>query len=123
MEPLLEIKTPYRGLIEDVTKLMANVTEQQIADIVEIFRGVIQSNRVISYIKDINDLISILEARNVLYSQNVEALLRISRTVNCAKAIGLIETYKSYKPDILRLPPNERRRIVKPKEEIIEKGK
>lgn len=126
MEFIREIKNPYRVLIEDVTKLLADVPEQQIKSVAEKhFLEVIQSNRVVSYIKDICDLVAILEARTYLYSQNVDGLLLISESFQSSLAVQRVEAYKNYKP-VVRIPPNQipDNKPIPPtvKEELIEEG-
>lgn len=125
MDVLRDIKNPYCVLLEDIKKLMAGLTEQQIKDAVESFREQIQSNRVASYIKDISGLISILEARNVLHSKNVDALLLISQTVNHPLAIKMVENYKRYKEPTVRSLPSKipaRSPLLSPQEQQRENG-
>lgn len=106
MDHSRDIKNPYSVLIEDMIKLMAGLTEQQVRDAVLIFQDLIDSKRVVSYIKDISGLITVLEARNTLHSQNVEDLLTISKAVDCPLAIKMIENYKKYKEPIKRSEPS-----------------
>ncbi len=105
MLPTRDIRNPYSVLIEDVVKLhLAALTEKELKDAVEHFRDKIQSNRVMSYIKDIYSLVSILEARNVLNPQNVDALLDLSKIVNRPLAARRIEDYKKHREIVIRPP-------------------
>lgn len=105
MLPTRDIRNPYSVLIEDVVKLhLAALTEKELKDAVEHFRHKIQSNRVMSYIKDIYSLVSILEARNVLNPQNVDALLDLSKIVNRPLAARRIEDYKKHREIVIRPP-------------------
>lgn len=89
-------KTPYDVLIEETIKLhLADLPEKDIKHAVELCREHIQSNRVISYIKDIHGLISILEARNALNPQNVDTLLQISKAVNRPAATRRVDHYRN----------------------------
>ncbi|KZS04322.1 Uncharacterized protein APZ42_032618 [Daphnia magna] len=102
MVSIRDIRNPYSVLIEDVVKLhLAALTEKELKDVVEHFRDQIQSNRVISYIKDIYSLVTVLEARNVLNSQNVDALLDISKIINRPLAAQRIQDYKKQKELVL----------------------
>lgn len=111
MVPNRDIRNPYSVLIEDVVKLhLAALTEKELKDVVEHFRDQIQSNRVMSYIKDIYSLVTILEARNVLNYQNVDALLDISRIINRPLAAKRIQDYKKQRelvmhPPLLKIAP------------------
>ena len=57
-----------------------------------------------SYIKDIYSLVSILEARNVLNPQNVDALLVLSKIVNRPLAARRIEDYKKHREIVIHPP-------------------
>jgi hypothetical protein len=105
MFPTRDIRNPYSVLIEDVVKLhLAALGERELKDALERFRDQIQSNRVMSYIKDINSLVSILEARNVLNPQNVDALLEISKIVDRPLAARRIEDYKKHREIVIHPP-------------------
>ena len=57
MLPQRDIRNPYSVLIEDIVKLhLGGLTDQEVKDSVELFREQIESNRVMSYIKDIRGL-------------------------------------------------------------------
>ena len=95
MLPQRDIRNPYSVLIEDIVKLhLGGLTDQEVKDSVELFHEQIESNRVMSYIKDIRGLVSILEARNVLNPQNVDALIQVSNHVKRPFALKRIEDYK-----------------------------
>ncbi|KAI9557637.1 hypothetical protein GHT06_017465 [Daphnia sinensis] len=105
MVSIRDIRNPYSVLIEDVVKLhLAALTEKELKDVVEHFRDQIQSNRVISYIKDIYSLVTVLEARNVLNSQNVDALLDIAKLVNRPLAAQRIQDYKKHREFVMHPP-------------------
>ncbi|XP_057366665.1 uncharacterized protein LOC130687505 [Daphnia carinata] len=105
MVSIRDIRNPYSVLIEDVVKLhLAALTEKELKDVVEHFRDQIQSNRVICYIKDIYSLVTVLEARNVLNSQNVDALLDIAKLINRPLAAQRIQDYKKHRELVMHPP-------------------
>ena len=102
---LHQIRNPFYVLVQDVIKLTANATEQQIQSAIFLFRNQIQSNRVIGYITDFRGLIAILEARSVLHFQNVEPLELIAKIADCKLALDLIEKYKTYQEPVGPISP------------------
>lgn len=85
----------YNDLINDLEGLyLAGLSAAEIKTLVTNFETQIQSKRVCSHIKDLKGLINILEARNILKLDNVEALSKAAQVVGREAAIKRVEDYQ-----------------------------
>ena len=98
------IMTELDGIVERYNEMkqeledlhLANLSERDVANIVQEFKNEINSVRVMSHIRDLRGVMLILEARRILQPENPWALEKISQIVDRPFGLERIKHYNRY---------------------------